>query len=135
MIIKLIAPGILPGDHVTVDYMAGVPQRGDQVLIETKRADGDYDEQLLTVKSVTWPVEVMPSIRNHAVASLVEVLCDRAEDVGDDDPAPSHHCKFCHLPIYTNNGGATWWHEHSGMQCCFDVYKPEIATPATTERN
>lgn len=83
MIVKLIAPGIIPGDYVTVNHMAGVPQRGDRVLVETRRDGDEYDEELLTVKSVTWPVEVLPSIRNHAFASLVEVLLDRAEDAGD----------------------------------------------------
>lgn len=85
MIVKLIAPGIIPGDYVTVNHMAGVPQRGDRVLIETRRDGDEYDEDLLIVKSVRWPVEVIPAIRNHAVAGLVEVLLDRAEDVGDGE--------------------------------------------------
>ncbi|MCG7596318.1 hypothetical protein [Mycobacterium sp. PSTR-4-N] len=87
MIVKLIAPGIIPGDVVTVNHMAGVPQRGDRVLVETRKDGGEYDEELLTVKSVTWPVEVRRDIAHHAIASPPEVLLDRAEDVGDGEPS------------------------------------------------
>lgn len=84
MIIKIIAPGIIPGDWVTVNHMAGVPQRGDTVVIEVANSEGGHDEQLLTVKSVVWPVDV-GRVKHVGCASLVEVVCDRAEDVGEPE--------------------------------------------------
>lgn len=98
--VKFIAPGILPGDYVTASVQ-GVPNRGDTVLVETPNADGEHDEELLTVTGVTWPVEVMPSIRHHAVAALPEVVLARTPDawltqhvhagVIDPDTARSQH--------------------------------------------
>ena len=81
MIAKLIAPGILPRDYVTVE-LHGVPNKGDTVLIETRRDGDEYDTETLTVTGVTWPVEVVASIAHHGVAALPEVHLDRAEDVG-----------------------------------------------------
>ena len=131
MIVKLIAPGIIPGDVVTVNHMAGVTQRGDRVLVETRRDGDEYDEELLTVKSVTWPVEVIPSIRNHAVASLPEVLLDRAEDVGDS------LCGECGETVDFRRDGidgpSKWYHTASDRAYCYrDPQDSETAYPERT---
>ena len=82
MIVKLIAPGIIPGDYVTVE-LQGIPDRGHTICLYT----GEDDEQLLTVKSVVWPMQLVPGMRHHATqADMPEVLLDRAEDVGDSQP-------------------------------------------------
>lgn len=86
MIVKFIAPGIIPNDYVTAD-LQGVPNRGDTVLVETPNGSGEYDEELLTVIGVTWSIEVMPGIRHHAVAGLPEVVCERTPDAALDNLA------------------------------------------------
>ncbi len=90
MIVKLIAPGIIPNDYVTVD-LQGVPNRGDTVLVEspTGTAADEYTEELLTVVGVCWPVEVGTKRygRHSAVAALPEVTLSRTPDAGLDDPA------------------------------------------------
>lgn len=79
MIVKLIAPGIIPNDYVTVD-LQGVPHRGDTVLVETPTTGGEHDEELLTVLGVCWPVEIMLGILHHGVSALPEVTLGRTPD-------------------------------------------------------
>lgn len=92
MIVKLIAPGIIPNDYVTVE-LQGVPDRGHTICLYA----GEGDEQLLTVKSVVWPMQLVPGMRHHATqADMPEVLLDRAEDVGD---SVAEFC-FGTVPVY-----------------------------------
>lgn len=126
MIVKLCAPGVFP-DPGTLDVsVMQMPRKGDTLVIHT----GPDDVEQLVVKRVVWTFEA-PADRSTLYHDVPELVCDRAEDVGDTEHAVPQ-CKYCTLDIYTNDGGDTWWHDHTGLQCCYDVYKPEIATP--TER-
>lgn len=83
MIVKLIAPGIIPGDYVTAD-LPGVPQIGHTITVEWYQyPDAETTAEMLTVKSVVWSIEIAPG-QHHAVTDadgrLPEVVCERTED-------------------------------------------------------
>lgn len=89
MIVKLIAPGILPGDYVTADLPA-VPRKGETIAVYNKAT---HIEETLTVHEVVWPITpfTMDGGR-RATADMPEVVCDRAEDVGDN---PGWFTRMC----------------------------------------
>ena len=82
MIVKLCAPGVLP-DPGTLDVsVMQVPHKGDTLVIHT----GPDDVEQLVVKRVVWTFEA-PVDRSTLYHDVPELVCERAEDVGDDELA------------------------------------------------
>ncbi len=82
MIVKLCAPGILP-DPGTLDVsVMQMPRKGDTLVIHT----GPDDVEQLVVKRVVWTFEA-PADRSTLYHDVPELVCERAEDVGDGPDA------------------------------------------------